>query len=389
MICVAFILFHAGETRALLPTMRQMAAQPEHYCLRIIPVGQVAKNNLSDVLMPHIIIPRFIQAGMGHNDAYHTVFSEEDVQEIVGYCDAFQHIIMGVPAKIQIQVAKAMPKTKQRIAYVDVGADECKIDAFSNTIDILIVTSLIAKKTAEKLIMRSGLKNKPRVLAGRHGDFDSWRERYEHDVKDRDLSMIQVQLGVASSDNVILWAGGYGDRTDNDIEKLGFTLFMKAFVNFKHQYQLRIAIHPGIKNYSSPTRDLILEAYYIRPLLEHGFSQAEIKSILTRLDTFSIACVAIGVVSVSSMVGPQAVSIGVRAKTVFVNNSISSITGIKTIKTAKAWQAVLSGWLCKKRRAFNSKKYHQAICKLSLPKESTWDILEDTLMQDDDKIRPG
>ncbi|MDF1684336.1 MAG: hypothetical protein P1U36_06720 [Legionellaceae bacterium] len=380
MICVAFILFHTGETRALLPAMLQMAARPDQYCLRIIPVGQVAKNNLPDTLISFIKIPRFVQAGMGHNDAYHTRFSKEDVQEVIAYCDAFQHIVMGVPSKIQAQIAEALPRIKQRIAYLDVGSDVGKINAFSKHVDMLIVTSLIAQKTAQNIIMQYKLANKPRVLAGRHGDFDTWRERYEQDMPSNHIAAIQTELCVKSTDNVLLWAGGYGDD-----ERLGFIKFLQAFVLFEHKYKLRVTIHPGLKAYSPEKLNQILGDYYIQALLQFGFSKQEACQIFTNLDAFSVACVAHGVVSVSSMVGPQAVSIGVRAKTVFVSDAISPIIGIRMVRTQEAWQVVLNHWLSKKRRVINSENYHQAMNKLSLPRESTWAILEDVLNQEQNK----
>ena len=378
MIHVAFILFHTGETRALLPTMLKMAAKPEQYCMRIIPVGQVAKNNLLDSLIPFIHVPRFIQAGEGQNDAYKTAFSKEHIQEVIQYCEGFDHIVMGVPAKIQAQIAEALPRCTQRIAYIDVGSDAYKIHAFLRHVDAFIVTSLMAQKNAQDIIMQSDLKKKPPVLAGRHGDFDTWREHYGVQIKN--IESIQDKLSIHGTDKVLLWAGGYGDVSEHDEERIGFVKFLEAFLPFKDDYKLRIAIHPGLKNYAARKLNQLLEYYYIEPLSRLGFSKKEAQKVITKLDTFSVACVAHGVISVSSMVAPQAVSIGVRAKTIFVSDHISPIIGIKTIRKADEGQQIFNRWLSQERRKINSKSYDAAIKKLSIPNQSTFSILECLLM---------
>jgi hypothetical protein len=384
MIRVAFILFHTGETRALLPAMLQMAARPKQYCLRIIPVGQVAKNNLPELLLPFIQVPRFIQAGEGQNDAYKTSFPEENIQEVLEYCDAFQHIVMGVPSKIQAQIAQALPRLKQRIAYIDIGADVHRINAFLKHVDMFIVTSLMAQKAAQTIVMQSELEKKPRVLAGRNGDFDTWREQYTTQIKN--IETIQAKLCIHSTDKVLLWAGGYGDASENDAEKLGFIKFIEAFLPFKNEYKLKIAIHPGLKSYPSKKLNQILEDYYINPLSMRGFSEKEAHKMVTQFDAFSVACVAHGVISIGSMVAPQAVSLGVRAKTVFVSDNISPITGIKTIRIKEEWQEIFNRWLSKERRIINSEIYDKAIKKLSIPKESTFAILELLLSNDKNQI---
>ena len=225
--------------------------------------------------------------------------------------------------------------------------------------------------------MHSELKRKPKVLAGRHGDFDTWREQYAIQIKN--IETIQAKLCIHSTDIVLLWAGGYGDVSENDEEKLGFIKFAKAFLPFKHEYKLRITIHPGLKNYPAKKLNQILENYYIKPLLMLGFSAKEAQKSVTRLDTFSVACVAHSVISVGSTVAPQAVSIGVRAKSVFVIDDIPRIIGIKTIRTTEEWREIFNRWLSKERRIINSDHYDKAMNKLSIPKESTFAILEHLL----------
>src|SRR5581483_9061654 len=118
---IAFILFHTGDTTGLLPTLLKMTSKPEKYTICIIPVGQAAKSRLPEGLQPFVKIPSFISSGESRNDDFHTEFPPEYIQEILDLCEGFDNVVIGHPAKIQVQIAQALSPSKRRIIYFDAG----------------------------------------------------------------------------------------------------------------------------------------------------------------------------------------------------------------------------------------------------------------------------
>lgn len=374
---IAFILFHTGETTALLPTMLKMAGKPEKYEICIVPVGQAARGRLPDELAEFIRTPSFVAAGKAANDEFQKEFSPECIQEVLALCETFNNVVIGFPSKLQAQIAQALPHSKQRIIYFDAGNDEAKIETFAPFSNTLVFTTLANHSQAQAFISDSELSNKPQVVPARHGDFDRWRYAYKSMTEER-FAAIRASLDVSSTDKVILWAGGYGDNfSAEDAEAIAFRLFIETFKLYQQYFKLRITLHPGIKNtYSAEKLKSIQDTYYLQPLLNLGFSADEVSKVITQLDTLQVASVSLGVVSSGSTVAPQAVLIGTRAKNIIPDSHPPLFQGIEDVNTPARLSLLLERWAYKDRRQPGDGSYENAVAKLGIPKESTKHVIK-------------
>ena len=388
---ITFILFHTGETKALMPSIKIMLNHPAQYELRIIPVGQSAKNLLlADNDLKEIThIPAFVKAGRGSNEEYQKEFSPNDVEEVVQLCVAYNNIVIGFPAIIQEQIARALPAEKNRIIYFDSGSDQTRIRAFSPFANTLIFTSLLDQHEAQHFIDQLDLNNKPTIVAAKHGDFNAWLAAYRQ-MTPEEIDNIRKTLHVDSKDKIILWAGGYGNPiSDTDKEAVAFKAFLDTFTLYKEHYQLRITLHPGLKNsYSKEKLKDIQENYYLTPLRKIGYSDNEIQHVITPISSIQAASVALGVFSAGSTVARQTVMIGGRAKNITPFNDPgqnSLFEGIEDVKKPQRLSALLARWLGKKRRLLNSESYKKTIKKLKLPVASTANMLKKLLISKKEK----
>jgi hypothetical protein len=368
---IAFILFQAGETKALLPTIEQLVHNSSHR-IRIIPVGQPARHNVPKTLRAFVKTPSFIQQGLGQNDTCEHVFLKKQLQEVMTYCKDYEIIIIGFSSKIAEQIAHTLPATKQRIIYFDdMNYIPSKVDAFLAHADTFIMTTLDAKNKTKKHISENNITRKPTVFAARHGDFDTWKHQSIQHIKNS--KNIRKALHVNQVDKVILWAGSYGDYSSNDQEARAFKTFLKAYAPYLHDYQLRITLHPGLKSHALKQVNLITKTYYLDALSTSGVSKKAAKHMITTLDTIAVTCIAHAVISFSSRTGAQAHFIGVQAKNVFLKNG-PVLNGIESVKTPKRWQTLLKQWSSKKPRIFKTNK------KLSIPSKTTTQILNSILV---------
>ena len=388
---ITFILFHTGETKALIPAIKTMLSHPTQYEIRIIPVGQSAKNLLlADNDLKEIThIPKFVKAGRGSNEEYQKEFSPNDVEEVIQLCVAYDNIVIGFPATIQEQIAKTLSAEKNRIIYFDSGSDQTKIRAFSPFANTLVFTSLFDQHTAQQFVDRLDLNNKPSIVAAKHGDFNAWLAAYKK-MTNKEIEDIRITLGVNSKDKIILWAGGYGNPiSDTDKEAKAFKTFLETFKLYKNHYQLRITLHPGLKNSSTPDNlKEIQETYYLAPLREINYSGNELSKVITSISSIQAASVVLGVFSAGSTVARQTVIIGGRAKNITPFNDPNQsqlFEGIEDVKKPERLSTLLTRWLDKKRRLLNSESYKKAIRKLKLPVTSTGNMLKKLLISKKEK----
>ncbi|MCR9191185.1 MAG: hypothetical protein NXI01_00800 [Gammaproteobacteria bacterium] len=368
---IAFVLFHTGETKALLPTIQNFMNQTDHYRVSIIPVGQTAKNNLPQSLNPVIRIPSFIDQGLGQNDENNISFDDDYVQEVVSYCQDYQYIVLGSAAIIQTQIAVALPPTKQRLIYFDIGFDPDRVQNFLPYAEAFFMTSRFAQQDAVALIAESKMIKKPAVLLGRHGDIDTWQQQYLDNVKNS--TQIRNMLHVEPSDKIIVWAGRYDVHLSKEgREALAFKLFLDNFKDFAEHYKLRITLHPGIKGYPEKKLQALLDDYYIQPLLDSGMDPSH---VITQSNTLPAVSIAHAVVSLGSTVGAQSVCIGTRAKNVYLPD-MQPIRGIESVKSEARWQFLLkSRWPYKKRRKPGTASYKRAMHYMGVPSVTTEEVL--------------
>lgn len=363
---IGFVLFHTGETRALLPSMERLSILKHK--LSIIPVGLSAKNCLPKNLERHIKIPNLIKQNLGLNDEFDMFFNPRIVKDITDKLKDCDIVIFGSPAKIQQQIAKEICSTKQVIVYFDLQVTHKKAAAFGKFADKFILTTDYAKQAAISYLNKNSNTKPLEILLARHGDFDFWLQ--QHHTNMQNLNEIYEKLQVHNSSKVILWAGGYDDFSDNDIEERGFLKFLKSYKLFKSKFDLRIAVHPGLKSYNTNKLKRILNKYYIINLLEHGFSPDEIDKVITNLETNTIASIARATVSVSSTVGPQSIFIGTPAKNVYINNSYL-INGVESVKSSARWKELLTKWVLDNKKQIPKSEYNN----LGIPQNSTIDII--------------
>ena len=384
---VAVILFHTGETKALLPWMRVNQNN-----IRIILAGQAAKKSLPTDFSS-VIIPSFISESHCENDAFQQPFPQKDIDEIIKLCEGYDHVVLGSPAEVQLQVAAALPPDTQRIVYFDAGSNPEKIEAFAPHADALVFTSVLNQEFAHQIVSQLHLKDedKPDIISARHGDFDQWLNAYLSMTADQ-KEMIRQNLCVSTEDKVIVWAGGYGEK-----EIKAFKMFLETFSEYKTKYKLRITPHPGVMSTSPEKRENSLKTYYQDPLVAAGFSQEEIKRlIVTTIPTQMVASIALGLFSAGSTTGAQAVWIGTRAKYVIPAASQQDKEPekfekpheplpfkIKNLNTPSGLSTLFSLWIekQKERRQVNDPTYRKATDekKLGIPKNSTQEVLEAVL----------
>lgn len=376
---IAFVLYHTGETRALMPTMLKMAKKGDKYAICIIPVGQAARGSLPEDLSCFIKTPSFVNAGKCTNDEFKNEFPSDYVNEVLALCEGFDNVVIGFPSKLQAQIARGLPESKQRIIYFDGGSDETKIQAFAPISNTLVFTTLANHKNAQDLISRINLRHKPTVVPARHGDFDRWRYAYKS-MTEAKFAEIRRTLQVSTTDKVILWAGGYGDTFSSaDEEAIAFKLFVETFVAYQQHFKLRITLHPGIKNtYGADKQHDIQEVYYLQPLLSLGLSADEVSKVMTPapLDTLQVASVSLGVLSSGSTVAPQAVLIGTRAKNIILDDKPPLFQGIEDVNTPERLSLLLTRWAHKDRRQLGDASYEKAVAKLGVPQESTKHVIK-------------
>ncbi|MDF1757968.1 MAG: hypothetical protein P1U74_06685 [Legionellaceae bacterium] len=334
---IGFVLFHTGETRALLPTIALLAKKK--YKLAIIPVGFAAKNCLPKKLNKYILIPKLIENYLGRNDEFNMFFNPGIVQDITAKLQDCRIVFFGSSAKIQEQVAKELFGKMKLAVYFDLHASKDKIHSFSRYVDDIIVTS---KYVGQIITQQLHIKNKsPKITLARHGDFDTWLSQHNKNIKNK--SKIRKKIDVSMTDKVILWAGGSGDFLANDVEEQGFLKFLKTFKLFKDKFSLRISPHPGLTCYNPHKQQHILHKYYVNNLLKEGFTPEEINKIFISYDTNMLASIATACVSISSTTGLQAIFLGIPAKNVFINKS-HIIDGIESVNTVKRWKELLVKW---------------------------------------------
>jgi hypothetical protein len=367
---IAFILFQAGETKALIPAIEQLAHHPSHR-ITLIPVGQPARHNVPKALLAYVKTPSFIEQGLGQNDTCeHAVFKNQ-IQEVMTYCNDYEVIVIGFSSKIAEQIACALPATKQCIIYFDdMSYIPSKVDAFLPHADTMIMTTLDAQKKNKKHILQRNITKKTTVLAARHGDFDTWRHQSIQQIKNN--KSIRKALHVNQMDKIILWAGSYGDYSSHDQEACAFKTFLKAYAPYLHAYQLRITLHPGLTSHPLQEVNLIKKTYYLDTLAAFGVSEERAQRMITTLDTISVTCIAHAVISLSSRTGAQAHFIGVQAKNVFLKDG-PVLHGIESVKTLRRWQTLLKQWSNKKPHILKTNK------NLSIPSKTTIQVLNSIL----------
>lgn len=386
---IVFILFHNGETRALMQTMESMI-ESEHNIL-VIPVGQSAKEDLekssSSTLKSSIWIPNFIEQGLAKNHDYGLNFEPEHIHEVVIQCMGCSHAVIGFPSRIQEQITAALPAEIKKIVYFDMGSNETKIEAFSHHANVLLMTTLKAQQDARmslQHLIHKGIINKaPLVLAARHGDLDTWCKKYK-EQNDR-KSSIRASLGIYNQDEFALWAGGYGDFSEEDTERVAFQTFIAAWKHHTPDLDLVIRPHPGLYEYSKYEKDKferIIKFYYIDPLTGIGFSTIEANKMITNLPTVDVVSARpLIVVSVNSTVGVQTKflacmeQLNMDAVNVF-SKGVQPIVGIKVVE-AHEWDEVLGNL-----RSPNPQDYKKILKDLSLPNASTQFILRSYLFEE-------
>lgn len=392
---IAFVLFHTGETRALKQTMLDLAAQTEDYRVAIIPVGQAARSSLAqeEKLSALVKLPQFITEGQGSNQEYERVFPEEAIQEVVQLCQAYDNVVLGFPAKIQEQVAAALPADKRCLIYFDVGCDAAKLRSFAPFAKVIIFTSLLNQTLALSELEKLALENPPKVIAARHGDFDLWVELYKR-TGSEELELLRQKLSIRPKDKMIVWAGGYGKNLSaEDEEAKAFRIFTANFKAYFQDYKLRITLHPGLKSLGLPKDQLLLlqDTYYLGPLKEAGLAEKERALVMApiELETRQLAFLALGVFSMGSTVAPQAVSVGARAKNILPLGVKAALPGIKDVSATANMLLVLERWKRKERRQEGSPAYQKALRKLSIPAASSRQMIEGNTVKEANWLRFG
>jgi hypothetical protein len=369
MVHIGFVLYHTGETNALIPAMCHIAKNPSIATLSVIPVGVSAKDNLPKSLSKFIIIPEVIKQGLGQNDEFNMYFRNTIIEEVVTKLKNCDVIIIGTPAKIQEQIAKEIPDNIKLITYFDGSTvDPKKLDVFVKYSNEFIVTTKYAKQFIQSHIQEKNILKNIKIFLSRHGNFDIWLQ--QHTINKKNEAKIRRELCVLPSDKIIVWAGGYGDFSNNDIESQAFLKFLKSFHLFKNNFKLRIAIHPGLKNYNQNKLNIILDRYYKNKLLEFGFTKEEVSLIFTSLDTNTIASVAHAVISLNGMAGSQSIYIKTIAKNIYLNKKYI-IEGIESVKSNKRWQEIYNQLLTEKNQEMNEADYIHAVNKLGIPLDTS------------------
>lgn len=333
---VGFILYHTGETNGLLPAILNIAKQPDKYKLTIIPAGISAQNILPKKLNKFCKTPLLIKNYLGQNDDYKMHFSEKYVEDIVTLLQDCDTVISGCPAQIQYQVIKALPKSKKKIIFFDGPSLKKYSKKFQAYVNAYIFTDDATYKAAQTSY--SNIK----LYCARHGGFDTWLTNHHKNLRNK--KKIYKELAVNPENKVILWLGGYGDLSAYDSEKKGFTEFLEVFRKLKDKFQLRISIHPGLKHFTPPKTERIINKYYISQLEDIGYNKAAAEKTITNLDSNSIASIATGVVSVESTAAAQAIYIGTQAK--YIGPKKQNVnSAIEVVKSKKRWQEIFNSWL--------------------------------------------
>ncbi|HLB42066.1 MAG TPA: hypothetical protein VJN02_04290 [Gammaproteobacteria bacterium] len=402
MIKVAIILYHTGETRALIPTMRAMARKSKDYEILIVIAGEAAAANVPEDLRAVTKVLSFIGQGRGSNKEYLKPFEAKDIQEVLNICEGYDHFVIGYPSEIQRQIAQALsslPHHQQVIIYFDAGSNPDKIRSFAPLADVLIFTSHLNQKRAQAIVNEMDLIHQPEVIAARHGDFDVWLRSYVDMQQDADKAdAIRKELNVGLEDKVILWVGGYGkDYSSADREAVSFRRFIDVLKGYP-EYKLRITAHPGVK--SSEKKQEVLNTYYLKPLSEAGFSAMAIEQAITAVDTREVVC-ALGenffLISAGSTAAAEALyAAGVRTKNFIVGGQEEPAFAIKNVEKEEDLSRVLERWKDRKRfitfyRGANSeglfKEYKEKVTKLDkikklgIPEASTKQVLLKQLLK--------
>jgi hypothetical protein len=362
MLSICFILFHAGETRALLPTINNLIAN--HEKVLIIPVGISAKKLLPKNLNKYTKTPCLINDGLGQNDEYALRFRDSVILEIISFCKNSNLIITGSPSKIQEQIVKNLPPDKKIIVYFDLFATYAKVLAFQQYAYAFIVTLNSTKIAIKKHLQSSKIKHQPKIILARHGDFDIWVENSKRALANEDV--VSKELELNKKHKFILWAGGYDDLSINDKERKAFLKFIKSFYLYKNQYQLRVTIHPGLKNYIPGKLQRILDFYYLDTLREFKFTNDEIKSTITDLNASNIAIIATAVVSLCSTASIQAAYLNINTKNIYLTKDLV-IPSIESVKSSKRWCELFKLWV--------ETPYSDEINQ-DIPKLSTYDAIK-------------
>ncbi len=330
---IGLVLFHTGETKALVPLMLSLAKQPEKYKLTIVPVGISAKNILPNKLKKYIFIPKLIKNYLGQNDEDQMHFSDHYVKDILEKLENCQTVISGCPAKIQLQVIKVLPSNMQKIIYFDMPYNKKIAKKYAPYADFFIYTDNISMQLAHK-----DLANSIKILSARNGDFDTWLINHHKNLKNK--KQIYAKLSIEPNAKLLLWIGGY----NNPLEKKAFQKFAHAFKPYKNKFTLKIAIHPGLKSFNPQKTKRIINEYYISELTKIKYSKNAAQNTITSLDSNSIASIATAVISVDPTAVKQTSYIGIDAKTVYINKN-SKIAGIEQIKTNAQWHEIFNFWL--------------------------------------------
>ena len=336
---ICFILFHAGETRALLPTMQHLIS--ERIQIKIVPVGISAKNLLPKNLNKYIKTPSIITDGLGQNDEYNLRFRDSAILEIVNICSHSSLIITGIPSKIQEQIVKHLPRDKKIIVYFDLFATFDKVVAFQQYAYAFIATLKSTKTSIKKHLKGSKISHKPKIILARHGDFDTWVANSQTSLTNKDS--IATQLKLDTKHKLIVWAGGYDDFSQNDKEHRAFLKFIKSFYLYKKQYKLIISIHPGLKNYNPHKLQRILDFYYLDTLRGFQFTHDEVKTTITNISVSEIAILATAIVSLCSTATIQAAYLNINSKNVYLNKQLVA-PNIESVKSAKRWRELFKLW---------------------------------------------
>lgn len=371
---VAFILFHVGETRALLPAMDWVARQSDDHRLAIIPVGQAAKCNIPSALYPWVKTPSFVCKGIGRNDEFLREFTSEDLNEVLGLCAPFKNIVIGAPSRIQEQIAAELPNDKNRVIYFDSNFFKEKITQFARYANTMIFTSLKGQQSAKQFISEMCLLARPKILVARHGDLDFWVSAYRA-LQSQRCSILK-SLSIKPRQRLILWAGGYGHHfTALDSEAIAFKQFVDTFRFYKDRYQLRITLHPGIKKtYDKGVLKRIQNVYYLEPLLKAGLGVQEVSQIMTSLDSMSVASVARAVVSLGSCVGLQSLFLGTDAVSMPLGSKSLSDDRVEEVESAERLSILFEEWL-HERSPSNKRSFLKSKKEQDLPYISTVNLL--------------
>lgn len=356
MLNIGFVLYHTGETKALLPAMSSLAMQQDKYKLTIIPAGISAQNIIPKSLKKFCKTPLLIQHYLGLNDDYQMHFSDKFVMDIVKLLEKINIVISGCPSQIQHQVIRALPDTTQKIIIFDMPYPQHLVKKFAEYANAFIFTDSTSLKIAQKK-----LTGNLQLYCARHGDFDLWLSNHHKNL--RDNKKIRKQLKLNNNDKIILWLGGYGALDNEDTEMRGFKKFLAAYKKVKDKFKLRITIHPGLKHFNQQKLIRIINQYYLNELQDIGFNKQQAQETISKLDSNQVASIACGAVSVNSTAAHQSIFIGTPAKYIYLPKQ-NIRENVEVIKNNKQWLEIFDEWIDNKNR---KNKYLDELNKLAVP----------------------